>query len=292
MVLTPLFFSTNLIFGRGVIGEVAPFTLAFLRWAAVALALAPFAIAARAEVRRLVAGHAGFLLLSGFLGMWVCGALVYLALEHTSATNGTLIYTTSPVFILLIDAAVRRSAVGLRQALGSALALAGIATIVLRGELSALAALDFNGGDLVFVGAAIAWAVYSLLLRAPRLAGVPNLALLPLIAAAGALLLAPFAAWEVFSGRPLPATMAAWSGIAGIVAFSSLAAFLGFQFGIRRLGAPTAGVFMYLMPPYGVGLAVLFLGEAFHAFHAAGIVLVSGGVILATLPAAWLPGRR
>jgi drug/metabolite transporter (DMT)-like permease len=292
MVLTPLFFSTNLIFGRGVIDEVAPFTLAFLRWAAVALALAPFAFAARAEVRRLVAGHPGFLLVLGFLGMWICGALVYLALRHTSATNGTLIYTTSPVFILLIDAAVRRKAIGLRQALGSALALVGIATIVLRGEPSALAALDFNVGDLVFVAAAIAWAAYSLLLRSPRVGGVPNLALLPLIAAAGAALLAPFAAHEWWTGQPMPATASAWSGIAGIVAFSSLAAFLGFQFGVRRLGAPTAGVFMYLMPPYGVGLAVLFLGETFHLFHALGIVLVSGGVVLATLPAAWLPGGR
>jgi drug/metabolite transporter (DMT)-like permease len=36
-----------------------------------------------------------------------------------------------------------------------------------------------------------------------------------------------------------------------------------------------------------VGLAVLFLDETFHLHHAVGIVLVSGGVILATLPASW-----
>lgn len=292
MVLTPLFFSTNLIFGRGVIGEVAPFTLAFLRWGAVALALAPFVLADRTAALRLVRDHAGFLALLGLLGMWICGALVYLALQRTTATNGTLIYTTSPVFIILIDAMANRRRIGLRAAAGSVLALAGIAIIVLRGELSALLALDFNEGDLIFICAAVAWAVYSLLLRSPRVAGVSNLALLPLIAAAGALLLAPFAAFEYLTGAPMPATGSAWGGIAGIVAFASLAAFLGFQFGIRRLGAPVAGVFMYLMPPYGVGLAVLFLGETFHAYHAVGIVLVSGGVVLATLPAAWIGGGR
>lgn len=292
MVLTPLFFSTNLIFGRGVIGEVAPFTLAFLRWGAVALALAPFVLADRDAARRLVRYDGSFLALLGLLGMWICGGLVYLALQRTSATNGTLIYTTSPVFIILIDAIVNRRRIGLRPAMGSILALAGIATIVLRGNLAALLSLDFNGGDLIFVGAAIAWAVYSLMLRSPRVSGVANLALLPLIAAAGALLLAPFAAFEFLAGAPMPATAAAWSGIAGIVVFASLAAFLGFQFGIRRLGAPVAGVFMYLMPPYGVGLAVLFLGETFNLYHAVGIVLVSGGVILATLPAVWLPRRR
>ncbi len=292
MVLTPLFFSTNLIFGRGVIGEVAPFTLAFLRWGAVALALAPFAVADRTAALRLIRGDAPFLALLGLLGMWICGALVYLALQRTTATNGTLIYTTSPVFIILIDAFANRRRIGLRAAAGSGLALAGIATIVLRGELSALLALDVNDGDLIFVGAAIAWAVYSLMLRSPRVTGIANLALLPLIASAGALLLAPFAAYEYLSGAPMPVTGSAWSGIAGIVVFASLAAFLGFQFGIRRLGAPVAGVFMYLMPPYGVGLAVLFLGETFQAYHAIGIVLVCGGVILATLPAAWMRGRR
>ncbi len=292
MVLTPLFFSTNLVFGRGVIGEVAPFTLAFLRWGAVALALSPFVLADRAAARRLVLQNGRFLMLLGFLGMWFCGALVYIALQRTTATNGTLIYTTSPVFIILIDAVVNRRRIGLRPAAGSVLALTGIAFIVLRGELSALLSLDFNEGDLLFVGAAIAWAVYSLMLRSSRVTGVANLALLPLIAAAGALLLAPFAAWEFLTGAPMPVTANAWSGIAGIVVFASLAAFLGFQFGVRRLGAPVAGVFMYLMPPFGVGLAVLFLGETFHIHHAVGIVLVTGGVILATLPASWLPRRR
>ncbi len=285
MIATPLFFSTNLIFGRGVVGEVAPFTLALIRWSAVALALAPFAFREREAVRILLARHAPFLLLLGLLGMWICGALVYLALENTTATNGTLIYTTSPVFIILIDSLRNRRRVGLRQAAGSALALSGIVTIVLRGHPAALFELGFNGGDLIFVGAAISWALYSLLLRSPRVGGLPNLALLPLIAASGACLLLPFAAWEFTSGQSMPATANAWAGIAGIVIFASLLAFLGFQFGIRRLGAPTAGVFMYLMPAYGVGMAVLFLGEEFRAFHALGIVLVMGGVVLATLPA-------
>lgn len=285
MLATPLFFSSNLIFGRGVIGEVAPFTLAFLRWAAVALCLSPLAWRERAAVASVAAAHPGLLLLLGFLGMWVCGALVYLALEKTSATNGTLIYTTSPVMILLIEALWLRRAIGLRAAVGSAIALAGVAAIVLKGRPLALFDLDFNRGDLLFVAAAVSWAVYSLLLRTPVMAQLTNAALLAVVAAAGATTLAPFAAWEVVTGATMPATAAAWQAIAGIVIVSSLLAFLGFQFSVRRLGATRAGVFMYLMPVYGVGLAVFLLGESFHLYHLAGMALVSGGVVLATLPA-------
>ncbi|MDP3898721.1 MAG: DMT family transporter [Mesorhizobium sp.] len=292
MLVTPLFFSTNLIFGRLVIPEVAPFLLATIRWGAVALALSPFLLRERRTALLVWQQNAGLILLLGFLGMWICGGGVYVALGFTTATNGTLIYTSSSVMIILLEAAFFGRAIGWREALGSLIAFLGIAAIVLKGDIAALAAFEFNAGDLIFVGAAVSWAVYSILYRSPRLAKLSNMALFAMVALAGALLLAPFAAWEVLSGQPVPATPTAWSGIAGIILFASLLAFSGFQFGARTLGPSLAGIFMYLMPPFGVGMAVLFLGEAFQPFHAAGIALVMGGVVLATFPAAWLPGRR
>jgi drug/metabolite transporter (DMT)-like permease len=292
MLVTPLFFSTNLIFGRGVVDEVAPFTLAFLRWASVGVALSPFLLRERRVAGPVLRASAALVLLLGVLGMWICGALVYLALDMTTATNGTLIYTTSPVIILLIEAIFRGRRIGRREAIGSAVAFAGVAVIVLRGDLHALLTLDVNVGDLIFVGTAIAWAVYSILYRSPRLAPLSNLALFSAVATAGAITLLPFAAAEFLNGQPMPRTPSAWGSIAGIVLFSSLLAFSGFQFGVRRLGPSAAGVFMYLLPPYGVFLAVVFLGETFHVFHAAGIALVMGGIALATAPAALLRRRR
>ena len=38
------------------------------------------------------------------------------------------------------------------------------------------------------------------------------------------------------------------------------------------------------MPPVSILMAVVFLGERFEAYHAVGIVLVTGGLILATAP--------
>ena len=291
MLATPLCFSTNLIFGRIVVPEVAPFTLALIRWSAVALALSPFLLRDWRAALDVWKRSAGLVLLLGFLGMWICGAGVYVALGSTTATNGTLIYTSSSVMIILLEAAFFGRAIGWREAVGSAIAFLGIAAIVLKGDLAALAALEFNIGDLIFVGAALSWAVYSILYRSSRLATLSNMALFAMVAASGALMILPFAAWEIAAGAPAPATWSAWSGIAGIVVFASLLAFSGFQFGARTLGPSLAGIFMYLMPPFGVGMAVLFLGESFQPFHAAGIALVMGGVILATFPAARF-GRR
>jgi len=37
-----------------------------------------------------------------------------------------------------------------------------------------------------------------------------------------------------------------------------------------------------MMPPVSIIMAVIFLGETFETYHAAGIVLVLGGIVLAT----------
>lgn len=292
MVLTPLFFSSNLIFGRSTISEVAPFTLAFLRWSAAAIALAPFIWMARQNARAYVSAFPGHWLVLGFLGMWVCGAGVYYALQFTTATNGTLIYTTSPLMVIVLQRLFYGRTTSWRELLGILIGFVGVAMIVLKGDLAALTRLDFNRGDLIFIVAALSWAVYSVLLKGPRTSGMPVAALFGLIALAGAMLLAPFALWEWASGAQMPVTASAWTGIAGIVVFSSLLAFGGYQYGVARLGAATTSIFMYLLPVYGVGLAVLVLAEPFHAYHAAGILTVLGGLVLATVPAGLLRRRR
>lgn len=284
MVVTPLFFSSNLIFARGIVDQVAPFTLAFLRWGLVAVALLPFIIRERHALHGIVRRRAGLLLALGFLGMWICGAIVYLGLRWTTATNGTLIYTTSPVFILVLEAVFAGKRVGLRQLAGMAIAFFGVGVIVLKGSLTALLHLSLNGGDFLILMAAVSWAGYSILYRSPKLAVLSNLCLFGVVAAAGALLLSPFALAEWLLGASMPDTRPEWTAIAAIVVFSSLLAFSGFQYGTRRLGPSVAGVFMYLLPPYGVFLAVFYLGEAFRPFHAAGIALVMCGIVLATFP--------
>ena len=279
MLATPLFFSSNLVFGRWTVPEVAPATLAFLRWAAVGALLLPFSwphLRDRTVPLRPV-------IVLAFLGMVVCGAVVYLALGSTSATNATLIYTSSPIFVLLMER-MRGRPLGIGRLVGCTVAMAGVAIILFRGDLGRAAALELRAADLLMVGCAVAWAAYSIVFRDPRLRAVPAAGLFGAIALMGAAMLAPFAGLELAAGMDMPATSRAWTGIAGIVVFSSLIAFGGYQFGLRRFGASRTSVFMYLLPVYGVALAATFLGEPFRGFHVWGIALVLGGVVLATRP--------
>lgn len=282
-LLVPVFFSSNLIFGRGVIGEVGPFITAFIRWAGSTLIMMPVLYRDWPAAWAFVKTQTWLWLWLGFLSIGICGGFVYWALTLTTASNATLIYTTSSLFIILLEWWFAGRRVGGRELLGMAVAFAGVAAIVLRGDFSALTHMSFNLGDLGMLVAAIAFAIYSILLRRPAAQAIRPMSLFGLIAFSGSLLLLPAAVWELFHDGLLPKTLSAWSKISGIILFASLAAFFCFQHTVRVFGPATAGITLYMMPPVSIVMAVVFLGETFEYYHALGIVLVLGGVILATM---------
>jgi len=288
LTVMPLFFSSNLVIGRAAVESVEPWTLAFLRWLLAFAILLPFAYGGLLRHRDTLLRQWDLIGLMGLLGMWFCGAGVYFALKYTTATNGTLIYTSAPVLIVLLEWAFRGRAVGLREGLGIALAIVGVITIVVEGSLQTLLSLSLNGGDLIFAIAALSWAVYSVLLKRQSLAPVPTLSLFAALALAGAVTLFPFTVVEIAETGRFPVTGSAWLSILGVALVSSVLAFSCFQYGIKVVGPATTGLFMYLLPPYGVLMAVVFLGETLALHHLAGFVLIMSGLILATAPRAIL----
>jgi drug/metabolite transporter (DMT)-like permease len=266
--------------GRSVVAEVGPWTLAFLRWSGAFLILLPFSMGSLRASGAALRAEASTIAVLAFLGMWVCGGLVYAALHHTTATNATLIYAAANVLILLLEWAFRGRPIGPREFLGTALALGGVA-VVARGSAGA-AGISFNPGDLLIAAAAIAWAVYSVVLKRPGLTAIPGLALFAAVMIVGAAMLAPMMAWEMFSGRALPQTAHAWLAVAGVALFPSVGAFFGYQYGVRRFGPATMAMTAYLWTPFGILLAVVFLGESLQSHHFVGLALILPGVVLAT----------
>lgn len=281
LVAMPLFFVSNLVIGRAVVGTVAPWTLAFLRWGLASLLLLPFAAAGvRRYASSLLAAWRQIALL-GFLGMWVCGGVVYVSLAATTATHATLIYTTSPVFVVVLAALLARRALPLWQLLGTLFGAAGVTVIVLEGDPRTLIDLDFNVGDIGILICAVAWAVYTLVLRSEALRTLPTLTLFLAIMIAGTLCLTPFMFYEVASGTGWPTGGKAWASIVALAIVPSLLSFSSYQYSIKTVGAPLTSVFMYLFPPYGVALSVVFLGERLALYHAVGFALIVAGIALA-----------
>jgi drug/metabolite transporter (DMT)-like permease len=282
LLVAPLFFSSNLVIGRGAIGAVEPAALAFWRWFLAFVILLPFTAAGLWHHRMALIALGWRLWFAGLLGMVICGVGIYMALNHTTATNATLIYTTSPVIIIALEALFRGIRPTIRQLFGMGLAFTGVAIIVLRGDVDRLMALEFNVGDLGIALGAIAWAIYSVMLRRDEFSRLPTLVSFAAIAATGAILLVPMMLFEAIQTGQFPQGRQAWASIFGVALISSVLAFSCFQYGIKIMGPSVASAFMYLLPVYGVGLAVVFLDERLEPYHWAGFACVAAGLILST----------
>ncbi|WP_207455085.1 DMT family transporter [Azospirillum sp. SYSU D00513] len=284
LAVSSALFASNSLIGKAAAGSVPPAGLAFWRWAVAVLIILPFAWSGLARHRaELLRGWKRMLLL-GVLAMGVCGALFYMGLEHTSATNAALIYATCPVMIVIISALWLREPVRPRQMVGIAVALAGVLAILTRGEAGLLLALSFNIGDLIVLASALSWAVYTVMLRRSP-SGLPVVTSFAANALAGLVVLAPLYVWETLAGRPVVPTPANLASILGAALFASVLAFIAYQKTIGLLGAARAGAALYATPVWTSLLAWLLLGEALQGFHFVGMLLVLAGVAMATLPA-------
>ena len=85
--------------------------------------------------------------LHGMLGVPNFNTFVDVELPTTTATNAVLLVSTTPALIVLLSFLLLRQRVSPRQAAGIVLSLAGVAVIIARGDLAALAAFRLNGGD-------------------------------------------------------------------------------------------------------------------------------------------------
>ena len=104
---------------------------------------------------------------------------------------------------------------------------------------------------------AFSWAVYSVLLKRERLARLGTLPLFAMIALAGSALLVPPMLYEVVVLGAFPNGLKAWAMIVALAIFPSVLAFGLYQYGVKRVGPSVTGVYLYLLPLYGVaaGLA-------------------------------------
>ncbi|HKC30170.1 MAG TPA: EamA family transporter, partial [Burkholderiales bacterium] len=119
-----------------------------------------------------------------------------------------------------------------------------------------------------------------------------GVSLLFVISVAGLALLAPAFALEALHAPPRWPTAGEAAGVLYIGLGASVAAFICWNRGVAIVGANAAGFTLHLLPAFGTVLAMLLLGEAFHAFHAAGIATILLGVVRATRRAGLAQGLR
>jgi drug/metabolite transporter (DMT)-like permease len=278
--LTSLFWAGNIVLGRYAGGHLPPATLSCVRWTGAFLTLLPFAMPHLRRDWPALRARLPLMAVLSATGFAINNALSYWGLQYTQALNALLIQSSGPLFVALWSLLLFGVRLTRAQFAGIAISLAGVLTILLRGDLSALASIEFNRGDLMVAGALLAFGLYSALM--PRRPVTHQLSLIAVTTAGGALFLLPFSIWEYSVGLTLKPDALTLASVIYVVIFPSSLAYLCFNRGIALIGPNRAAPFFHLMPVFGSAMAILLLGEQPRLFHLVGYLMVLAGVVIAS----------
>ncbi len=285
LLIAVLCWSGNALVGRAFHDSIPPLSLSFWRWVLATSLLLPF-VAKGIWTHRATLRAAGWRLpVLAAMGIASYNSLLYTAAQSTEAINLTLVNTCLPL-ATFIGAGFLLGEWPLRRAwLGMAVAAGGLLYLISRGSWQTFASLSFQRGDLIMLLAVLAWALYTLLLRRwARHLLVPPLVLLGVLMLLGLPLILPFYLLELGRVGGFALTLSNLAAIGYTAVFASLVAYVGWNHGVRIVGAGRAAMVMYLMPVFTALLGWLLLGEALRTFHWIGGALIFAGLLLATRP--------
>lgn len=280
LTLVSLFWAGNIVLGRFIAGHIPPATISWIRWIGAAVILWFFA---RPYLRRdwkTIKTNFGLLTVLTAIGISAYTLISYYSLQYTQAINALLIISTGPLLVAAVAFIMDGNRPTLRQVIGVFASLAGVIVVIARGDLDVLLHLKLNKGDVWFFIAQIIYAFYTVLLR--RRPAIHPLSFAFVLFGWGGLLLSPFVVAELMEGR-----YPVWDGpaiatIAYVMVLPSLVAYLFYNRGVELIGPNRAAPFFHLIPIFGSALAILFLGERPHLYHAVGYALVLTGIVIAT----------
>ena len=280
LFVQPIFMATNIIVARGGVEYVPPISLAFWRWLTVFLILFPFFYNEIHKNKKYINKEFWKLFFLGSTGCGVCGAFPFIAGMSTTMANMGIIYTSSPIFIIILSVLFFKDKINLSRILGLILCLIGVLAIICKGRIDLLLNFKFTSGDLWMVGAAIGWAVYSIYLLNWK-SNFSLMARFTLIAFFGALSLFPFYILEeiFYFNTTFNNSFLFWVLFAAIS--PGIIAFTLYTRVQKYVGASLAGFILYIFSIYSAIYGILLFDEMLLNFHYFGAAFVFMGVYLA-----------
>ncbi len=278
VLLTVMLWGASFTVIKSAYDEVTPLAFAAVRFVIASLGL----LLIMAILRQPVAIARRDLLRVAALGVFHVGLYQIFfstGLRYTTASNSILIINTSQIITGLLVWITRAEPISWRQAVGMLLAAAGVVILVeAGGDLST----GHLKGDLLTLLAAWSYGVTPVMVL-PLYRRYSTLSVMAVSMMFGTVLLLAVGLPEL-TRQSWAISPAAW----GQLAYAALGAgTLGYLFwyeGIRRIGPTRVAAYAYLIPPFGVWLAVTALHEPFGAQHLLGAVVILAGVALARWP--------
>ncbi len=272
--------SGNFVISRGLSGSYSPSVIAFCRWTLAVIIMFPFAIKFVIRDWKKILKQKWLIIGCGVTGTGLYNLLCYTAGRTTTATNLSLLATSSPIFTIIIMRIIFKEKVTPKRVFGVVLAILGVAFLLAKGDINVLLSLDFATGDILILIATMLWSVYTILNKYKD----PELSTWAFIFSGfvvAFLVTLPFFIVHCAS-EGLPQFEKVGVGCFFYLAIGCcICAFMLWNRAVFVLGATNASIIYNTIPVFSCVIAFLVLGEPILPVQIISIIVIIAGVTIA-----------
>ncbi len=277
LLLMVFLWALNFIVGKVALREFPSFFLANLRVAVAGAAMLPlFAWRQRRHPLRITWRQGWMLFLLGAFGVSLNQIFFTLGLARTSVAHSSILIAMTPVQVVLLAAMIGQEKLTLRKVAGLAIAIGGVAVLQLARHGGSTATL---AGDLLILLCGFALAAYTVFGK-PVTRRYDTITMNTFAYGGGGLLLLPLVLWQSRTFDYGSVSAAGWLSMLYMAIFSSVVAYIIYNYALSYIPASRVSAFSYLQPLFATLMAIPLLHESLTGSLLIGGALVLVGVVL------------
>src|SRR6476661_4186601 len=215
----------------------------------------------------------------GFVGYGISLSLQFLGTKLSTAANGSLVTSATPAFVVLFAWILLRERITLQRLIALFVATLGVIAVI--DPRSAQLNPDLFLGNLLLIGAAVTWALYSVLVR--KVTQNTDVLLFSLIAFIGGLpVTLPASARELSTVGVGAISLGVVAGVLFLGVISTALAMVLWNTAFAYVDANLASLTFFAQPVVGTLLGWLFLKERITPLFLLGGLLIGIGLVISS----------
>jgi drug/metabolite transporter (DMT)-like permease len=276
LLLAIIFWGTSFVATKTLLDEIKPVTIIILRLILASILLTAIAIYTRRTFSINLKSHGWIFILAlvAVFHLWI----QVTGLQFTTASNTGWIIGTAPIFMAILGFIFYRERITILQISGIIIALTGLLLLIGKGDITSISLIQ-NKGDLLVLGSAFTWGVYSMVNKKISLKYSPLMTILYLFLMM-AVIIIPFNLNSVVIISVINLSSIGWISVLFLGIFCSGVSYVIWAQALRDMESAKVGAFLYFDPLVTVIAAWLFLRDEITFLMIFSGLLIMAGVFI------------
>lgn len=276
ILLAIIFWGASFVATKTLLLEIKPVTIIILRLIIASVLLTFIAISTKRNFSLNIKSHSWILILAliAVFHLWI----QVTGLQYTTASNTGWIIGTAPIFMAIMGLIFYKEKITLIALYGILLAVTGLLILFGKGDITNIGFME-NRGDLLVLGSAFTWGVYSTVNKKISLSYSPLMTILYLFLMM-AIIIIPFNLNSETIASVVHLSPIGWLMVLFLGLFCSGVAYVIWAQALRDMESAKVGAFLYLEPLVTVAAAGFFLKEEITLLMIFSGLLITIGVFL------------